>query len=190
MNGKYFACAICSGGNLSAYLDGMLDGKTLRAIDAHLHDCQNCREELNALEEARALVHELRSTTPTAPDMLWADIYRTARQSQMPPPSPERFTVPGVFKLGVVATSVGLLVAFGANMFVTTPHASPQIGSLVPQIADQVDVSSLISAHANYVAEKKLADSSGNRIIRSDLASQSSGDPALVPSDPLLSEAD
>lgn len=87
-----------------------------------------------------------------------------------------------------MATSISLAAVFGITMLMTTP-STPPMPQIISQAVDQVDVASLISAHANYIAGKKLADGSGNRIIRSDLASQSSGDPGVVPADPLLAES-
>src|ERR1041385_1878508 len=45
---------------LSAYLDGAVTGKQMRALDAHLEDCGNCRGEYDELRGMQAVLAGMR----------------------------------------------------------------------------------------------------------------------------------
>lgn len=47
-------------GNLEEYLAGTLEPADCREIEAHLNDCENCREEVNAMREVSALFVSMR----------------------------------------------------------------------------------------------------------------------------------
>jgi anti-sigma factor RsiW len=44
---------------ISPYLDHELDAASARQVEAHLHECANCREVLNEFQEIDGMVHGL-----------------------------------------------------------------------------------------------------------------------------------
>jgi hypothetical protein len=44
---------------ISSYLDQELDAASARQVEAHLHECANCREELREFQEIDGMVHGL-----------------------------------------------------------------------------------------------------------------------------------
>lgn len=54
---------------LGAYLDAELDAQARAAVEAHLHGCSICREELAALRSVHAEL--LRSEVPSPPEAYW-----------------------------------------------------------------------------------------------------------------------
>ena len=83
----------------------------------------------------------------------------------------------------MLAISAAFVTVLGLMLFVSAPVGNHSQTSNVSQVFDQVDVTSLISAHADYVAGKRLVDGSNNRILRSDMAAQTTGDQSLAPAD-------
>lgn len=183
LKSKFGSCAICSGDNLTGFLDGMLDGETMRKADAHLRECESCRQEFRELEQTRHLLRQFKQTPETPGATFWADAYRKARLENSRPAPRQGFSLGMRRRFAALAMSATVAASLGLTFFISEPTGNRARYSDPAQAFDQVDVSSLISAHADYVAGKKLADTSNNRIIRSDLASSTAGDPALAPTD-------
>lgn len=67
---------------LSAYLDSELPGEEMLRIRAHLHECEACRAEQEALRQTRRLMQSLRGAEPRHPfDLDAALAQRAARPS-------------------------------------------------------------------------------------------------------------
>lgn len=189
LNNKFQSCAICDGDNLTGYLDGVLDGKTMRQVDAHLRSCAVCRQGFQRLEATRALLCHSKEGLSAPSPVFWADAYRRARVE-----APAQAERNGGWHRSrrhwsVLAIWASCAAVLGLMLFVSAPVGNHSKTSNVSQVFDQVDVSSLISAHADYVAGKKLVDGSNNRILRSDMAAQTTGDPSLAPADVTLVES-
>jgi anti-sigma factor RsiW len=177
------SCAICGGDKLTGFLDGTLDGETMRKVDAHLRTCADCMQSFRSLEETRALLRRSRESVAVPGATFWADAYRRAR---LEAPLPARGNPVWRFgrpRFSILAMSTSLVAMLALTLLVSAPVGNHSQAPNAPQEFDQVDVLSYISAHADYVAGKRLADGSSNRIIRSDMAAQTTGDTSLTPTE-------
>lgn len=59
---------------LGAYLDRQLSYEKLRSVESHLHRCQDCKEEIEALEEFISFTK--RYTLPTVKPEEWQDCWK------------------------------------------------------------------------------------------------------------------
>ncbi len=66
---------------LHAYADGELDAAEVRAVEAHLETCADCRAELTAIRELKSALRRL-DFSELAPDGLAADIQRRVAVAQ------------------------------------------------------------------------------------------------------------
>ncbi|HEY3329905.1 MAG TPA: zf-HC2 domain-containing protein [Capsulimonadaceae bacterium] len=180
-------CSVCAGDRLSAFLDGKLDGDSMRQVDRHVASCSVCRMELEKLEQTKALLAGLRSTPSVPSDAFWADTYRAARL-QAPQSSRQPAWTGFVRRTGLIVGTAGAAAIVALALFSNEPITNTTPTRSAVATVDQIDLTSLMSAHANYISGKKLADGSNNRIIRSDLAAQTSGEPNVVPTDLILAE--
>jgi hypothetical protein len=183
LKSKFLSCAICGGENLTGFLDGMLDGETMRKVDAHVRECVVCRENFRQLEETRVLLRGSKQTFELPGASFWADTYRRARLEGSIPEQGKKSYMGFRRRISLLAISATLAAVLGLTLLVSSPVGNPGGNFSARQSVDQVDVWSLISAHADYVAGKRLSDGSNNRIIRSDLATQTIGESSLAPTD-------
>ncbi|HEY2804797.1 MAG TPA: zf-HC2 domain-containing protein [Gemmatimonadales bacterium] len=121
--------------NLSAYLDGELDGAALASADAHLAECGECREELEGL---RRLMRRATALDDRPPEKdLWAGIARqlsTPSTADVVPIDSRRrrfaFTMP---QLAAAAIALMALSAGAASL--TVRHAAtPTIAAGAPAV--------------------------------------------------------
>lgn len=180
-------CARCSSDQLSAYIDGMLDGRTMRLVARHLAECVSCQTEVKQLEATRDLLSTVKEPTTGVSTTFWADTYRMARLSKNAPKQTSRGFGGLVQRGGLLVGTAGAALIL-AMALLSTPTAVAPTNPVSALAADQIDVTSLVSAHANYIAGKHLVDGSNNRIIRSDAASLKTGDPSIIPTDLVKSE--
>ncbi len=174
-------CETCAGDRLSAYLDGQLDGVALRDVDRHLAVCDSCRDELRKLEQTQGILRYLITPSKPSSEAFWANTYRLARTAKTAP-APSRIF--GAWRrVGILAGTAAAAAICVTALINSNPVDNGYGVSTVSPVSDTVDVASLVSAHANYVAGRKLVDGANNRIIRSDLAAQSSGEPSIAPSE-------
>jgi len=168
-------CNICTNGDLSAYLDGAISIQKMRQIAIHLKTCAKCRSEYEQLAQAKRLLHEYGAVTPPLDPQFFASALRTIRLST--PVSKLRarsiWAASGFrFATGVAACVSVLAVA---TVFVTPIRKDSDSPSAYA--VDQIDIDSMVSAHANYTGDKQLCDPSNNRIIRSDMATSNVSQP-------------
>lgn len=164
-------CDKFAGEDVSAYIDGMLEGDRLRQMSLHIEQCDACRGEYEALLNTRALLRKM--ATPAAPPDFWANAHRAARLAA--PPKSSRVLPTLRARLGAVAgfcTAVGaavlLLVVPGSRI---APGGST---SQLPAPAAVVDVGELVQAHASYAAAQPLTDRARVTMVTSEIASQNS----------------
>ncbi len=180
---KEITCESCADGRLSAYIDGQLDGVALRDVNRHLAECTSCRSEVEKLEKTKSLLQHMRTPLVPTSETFWADTYRLARTSRPVVGDSVRASLSFQRRVGLLAGVAGAVVAL---LFAVANSGPVDNGYAVGPVApanDTVDVSSLVSAHANYIAGRRLVDGSNNRIIRSDLAAQTTGETSLAPTE-------
>ena len=139
--------------NLSAYLDGELEGPALIEAEAHLAECAACREELESL---RRLVRRAKALDERPPEHdLWAGIARqlsTPDTSDVVPIGSRRrrfaFTVP---QLAAAAVALMALSAGVASLAVKRETAARVAATQVPVRAQ------LVSATPNSPADQTVA---------------------------------
>jgi len=167
-------CNICSGDRLSGYLDGTLNVDLMRRIGAHLKECQECFHEYEKLEQTKRMLASLKDQTPQLTPEFMSAALRAVRQSRLPEDRGQRqsrlFVRPRL--IGGTVACAALLGIFLFSV-IPTSQIKPAPQSNFP--LEQIDINSMISAHANFLAGKHMSDPSNNRIIRSDLALQTSG---------------
>jgi anti-sigma factor RsiW len=59
---------------LNAYLDGELKSSQLQQVEAHLVECQACRDELESLARLSSLLHEVPTPEFTSPERFAAQV--------------------------------------------------------------------------------------------------------------------
>ena len=107
---------------LEPYLDGELDRDEARALEAHIDDCTECRDALEALGRLR---HAVRTEAPhyTAPDALRERIRSASLQQATQTRRPRR--VPAWWRFA--AACLLAFVAGGVVMRFAQPPASEQL---------------------------------------------------------------
>lgn len=89
---------------LNAYLDGELKGHRLHQVERHLVDCQECRAELESLQDVSALLHEV-----PAPEFISSERFATQVNLLLPHGQP-RSTKRNVQEVGWWMIPVSLLM--------------------------------------------------------------------------------
>ena len=131
-------CATCRA-TLHGYLDRELDAGTAAAMDAHLHDCAECRHQY---EQARRLIDSVKRRAPyyAAPDLLLRSIFE-------PTPASRSHWTTGIRSwLAPVFSAAALALA--AVLYIATPTGEQ------PWMDEAVSshVRSLMAEHLNDVA--------------------------------------
>lgn len=169
---------------LSAYVDGMADGATLRAIAAHLLDCDACKALVADFRHQQGLLRQLKAEPLSAPPEFWANAYRVARLSKSRGSQSARprfgfsWSVPqfaGIALAAVVGAVIGSQVQFG-RVDITSVPVSRQAGP-------SLDVSTLVRAHADYASQQPLADNAHLTMVLSDASAQGSPSDGLLAAD-------
>ena len=91
---------------LSAYLDGELHDRQLMKIEAHLDECQTCREEYQSLQALSVTLGEFSLPELPAPDRFAADLALRLPRKPVKPVSNR------ALEIGWWLAPVGLLVAW------------------------------------------------------------------------------
>lgn len=178
----------CSGENLSAYIDGMLDGETMRDTAAHLRACVDCRRLYEGLSQTRSLLRTVSAPSQPPQADFWAQTFRHAR---LQAPARRRFASwswPGLkYRWSIATATAG--VALAAAIIVFMPLAGGNVGRTQRQIAPPagptLDISNVVGAHAEYAAQQPLADDSRLSTVLSD-AAQNDDTPSSADTDDAL----
>ncbi len=91
---------------LQLYIDGCLGMEQMRALEAHVADCDTCREELYLLQEVASTVHDMRLIAEPK-DLKMQIMQRVAMaptRSEVPKFSPLRPSLPEVLVIILLAT--------------------------------------------------------------------------------------
>jgi predicted anti-sigma-YlaC factor YlaD len=162
----------CAGENLSAYIDGMLDGETMREIAGHLRECVDCRRLYEGLSQTKTLLRTVSApSTPPQADF-WAETFRHAR---LQAPAPRRLpswnwsALKYRWSIATAAAGVVLaaaIIAFSPLAGGNGSHPTVQIQPVGPTL----DISKVVGAHAEYAAQQPLADDSRLSTVLSDAA--------------------
>ena len=164
---------------LSAFSDARLDGSQMRFVARHLNECAACQRSADSLRNVRETLRTL--PPPAAPDpAFWDDALRRMRvhqheQFQREQPRPALFFVSARrrWAAGAALTAVFCAVLSGPlvqNDFHPANETAPA------EMADTVDVSSLMVAHTRSAARQPLADADRQTLLAVD------GDPLLADS--------
>lgn len=126
---------------LDVYHDGELHGRQLRRVEAHLAQCETCREELAAREALSALLQE----SPPAEGLMRPEQF-VSQVGLMLPRRPERTPLRRALETGWRLIPVGL---FGAWAFVQTLLIVVTGVMLVQNIPASANLlsSAVVSAH-------------------------------------------
>lgn len=165
----------CGGEDLSAYIDGMLDGEMMRQVAAHLRDCVDCRRLYDGLSQTKSLLRTVSAPSSPPQAEFWAETFRRARL-ESPRPAARQPKVllnwPALkYRWSIAAATAGVALAAGIIAF--SPFAGGGNAVHSAQVAPSgptLDVSKLVGAHAEYAAQQPLADDSRLSTILSDAA--------------------
>lgn len=167
-------CKKCSGADLSAYVDGMLDGETMRKIAAHLDSCADCRRVYEGLSQTKALLYSLSAPSRPPQADFWAETYRRARleaRGSRPARALPLWNWPALkYRWSIAAATAGVaIVTIGIALSPFIAPSTTPVRSAMPS-GPTLDVSQLVGAHAQYAAEQPLADDHRLSIVLSDAA--------------------
>lgn len=98
---------------LNAYLDGELRSSQLQQVEAHLVECQACRDELESLARLSSLLHEVPAPEFTPAERFAAQVSLRLPHRSYPPPVSKN----SLLELGWWLVPAGLL---GAWVFIGT----------------------------------------------------------------------
>jgi anti-sigma factor RsiW len=91
---------------LGAYLDGELHGGQLRKVEAHLEECQNCKEEIQSLQTLSAALHSVPVPNFLAPERLAGNVALRLPRTPAKPMSHR------VLEIGWWVAPVGLILTW------------------------------------------------------------------------------
>ncbi len=172
---KLRSCKVSQSETLSAYVDGMLDGTSMRDISHHLDACSDCQESIRQLTAVKGLLQSTKESAALPGATFWADAYRKARLTTPPaavrrPPArsfflaaPPKWRLAGMVAIG--CTAIGLA-------FVPASMIQEPISESSPAIVQSVDVQSLVGSHASLTAFEPLADHSRLTMVESEMNEQ------------------
>lgn len=170
----------CNGEDLSAYIDGMLEGEAMREVAAHLRTCADCRRLYEGLSQTKTLLRT--APTPSQPPQadFWAETYRRARLEASKKSAPIALLptrgLSGLkYRWSIAAATAG--VALAAALFALSTSTAPpskRLPTTPPAPGPVLDLSKVVAAHADYAAEQPLADDSRLSIVLSDTAQSDS----------------
>ena len=114
-------------------------------LDAHLHQCEPCRAELNASRRVRALLKD--AATPSCPDLVRERIERRVRSEQRVPVAP--FSAVAVVLLGVVMA--GLTFSAGTEDEIVEETVTRHGKNLPPEVGiDKNQVQAFLRQNLRY----------------------------------------
>lgn len=162
-------------------MDGMLDGERMRQVAEHLRACADCRGTYEGLAQTKNLLAGL--STPSRPRQadFWNQTYRRARLEARKSADRRRIFLGGWpalrYRWNIAAATAG--VALAGVLIALSPFSQPRVKLPSPApIGPVLDISKVVSAHADYAAEQPLTDDSRLSIVLSDTpqADPQSGD--------------
>ncbi len=176
-------CKISLSEDLSAYLDCMLDGGSMRKLSRHLKRCEDCREMLNEMMELRASLKSFRKATPKVDDAFWQATFQRARLSELESPihsdsssnlkrfitKPTHFSFRRVLIAAIAATvilgSVLVPISISGHAPVLTPADA----------AESVDVDAIVNSHAQASLHTLQVSRSKTVMIESESNARQTG---------------
>ncbi len=123
---------------LNAYLDNELKDSQVQQVEAHLVDCQACRDELESLARLSSLLHEVPVPEFTPPERFAARVsLRLPRQSVSTPKNK-------IFEISWWMIPVGLL---GTWLFISTADLVNNILSIANNLGLMTGISNWLVFH-------------------------------------------
>jgi anti-sigma factor RsiW len=110
---------------LGAYLDGELHGGQLRKVEAHLEECQNCKEEVQSLQTLSAALHSVPVPNFLAPERLAGNVALRLPRTPAKPMSHR------VLEIGWWVAPVGLILSW---IFLSTTLVVSEIVSTANEL--------------------------------------------------------
>ncbi len=168
------------GETLSAYVDGMLDMTRMRQVAVHLGQCAACRQQCEALQSTKALLHAVATPEPPSPDY-WANTFRRMRTEAPLRETPSISILDRVcyaFATTQRRWAAGAAMAAVLTVGITSPilyrAVSIPVGTAIPvplPTDDALDVSALVRDHASAAAHQPLSDPDRQDMISADASS-------------------
>lgn len=126
---------------LGAYLDGELHGGQLRKVEAHLEECQNCKEEVQSLQTLSAALHSAPVPNFLAPERLAGNVALRLPRTPAKPMSHRVLEIGWwVAPVGLILTWIFISTTLWVSNFVTTAN---ELGLLSNVAAELVSGSSM-----------------------------------------------
>ncbi len=193
------SCRIADSEELSAYADGMLEGRALRTISAHASHCPECTEALRDLGRVKSALRSVQNAPAPAAEGYWPKLYRSVRQEprvdRVPVTTPAYFSSRAKATFGAAAICAGamLLVAAPINIYYGSTHShrtladrtitavSAPVSHLPRAAAADLSINALVESHARMVSDQPSEDHARAAFIVSDLSARASGEAAPAP---------
>jgi predicted anti-sigma-YlaC factor YlaD len=148
-------CESCNS-RLSAYLDGNLSSKELRAVGTHIAACRRCREDLRELQDLKRILRKLPAAE--AREGFWDDALRAVRTSRRKP---------AIWAYGSAVGAAAAAVAVAIIVLISRPDPTVPVGRIDRAIVMTINPVSLISLHTRERARSPLVDVAKVRIAGS-----------------------
>jgi anti-sigma factor RsiW len=118
--------------SLEEYLSGLLEPAELRAVEAHLSTCENCREQVSGMQQVSLLFGSLRSEEVISPsEQFYSRIVERVHETRRPAASfANLFTLDFAFGRRLVFASLLTLAAAGS--YLVTREAGTMPGGVSP----------------------------------------------------------
>lgn len=175
-------CKISVSESISAYMDSMLDGRSMRRISRHLKYCEDCRAALSELMQIRASMRESRKSTAPSTEEFWSNAFRSARLADEAqtgasanPPACDfilprtRYTLRRTIGYAVAAALAIAAIAAPFSMGGHSPVGQPA------EAAESVDIDAIIGSHAHAILHEPFVNRPRAVMIESESAAQQTG---------------
>ncbi len=168
--------------DFSSFIDGRMDGQSIRDIARHLENCDECREEVTRLLALRRTLNELTSPSLPPNPEFWSGAYRKARLEALHADAAAKnsgYLFMRRAAASLVAVACVLCAALAAPLISSNYREQPLTTfTYYNPTPSAVDIGPLLRAHTAYSAMQPLSDNSRMSMILSDEASENVNLPA------------
>jgi anti-sigma factor RsiW len=173
-------CTISISDEISAYMDCMLDGRSMRRIARHIKSCEDCRSSLSRLMEIRASMRQVRKSPGSASEEFWANTFRTARLSDEDAALKPEFTIVAspprttfsIRRVAAYSVAAAIILAAIAAPFSLGGH---QPAGQPVEAAESVDIDAIVDSHAHAIIHEPLVNRSRSVMIESESTTRQTG---------------
>lgn len=179
---QYKVCKISTSEEISAYIDCMLDGRSMRRIARHIKACEDCRTASTQLVSLRESLRLSRKSPGSASEEFWANAFRAARlddeasSAQSPALVLTGLETPrtrfSLRRVAALCAAAAVIIAAIAAPFSLSGHAP--VGQPV-EAAESVDIDAIVGSHAHATLNEPLVNRPRAVMIDSESTARQTG---------------